>query len=272
MDKLVFEVEIDGEKREVKIDQTVLEAIGKVLGRKVGYHKTWSKGIYARKEEGKDRDGVVEIKFYPSATPDWREEIDVSACITELKKNIMSELEAVYANDPGAEFFPTEDEIRINAPDKAFIKIEKITRKKRSIRGVEREITEKLTERYPELKDLITEDKKIFLHAFFDVDQKYSWIEESAEIRLGLYAHSIKNPRLEQIKKSLRVCAASAQAEFFPGALDKFFDGIDEEEVDELIADLAGSKLFNNALMEYVVKKYPEIAKKCARRQVIRNG
>jgi hypothetical protein len=288
--KITFDVKINGAPKKVEIDHEAVVAIGKILGDEIGlaiksagevkYDRAFSKKIYTDFDYGTK---YMEVKLDFGYDNEWRETISrdghakISECQAALQEKIIKELDNIYAG-LDVNFYPVENGIKIQRPDRAFVEIRREV-KKRSIKGVKRKITDELRKKYGKklskaLKESGMFDSKIkketiMLEDFFDT-HIISYIEE-AEITIGLSVNSIDQNRLEQIKKSLRMCMASAQAKFFPGALDKFFDGIDEEEVDELITDLAGSKLFNNALMGYIVKKYPEVAKKCARKQVIRN-
>jgi hypothetical protein len=291
MSKVVFEVEIDGEKKEVKIDKDAIVAIGKILGDEIGdavrdaagvkYDRVFDEKIYTDFDYGAK---YRRVKLYFGYFKEWKEIISedgyakISGCQVTLQEKIIKELDNIYAG-LDANFYPVENGIKIKRPDSAFVEI-RCEVKRRSIKGVERKISDELRKKYGKklskaLKEsgMFGSEKKetIMLEDYFSPYISDSYIEK-AEITIGLSVNSIDRNRQEKIKKSLRVCAASAQAEFFPGALDKFFADMREEEVDELIADLAGSKLFNNVLMGYVVKKYPEVAKKYARRQVIRNG
>jgi hypothetical protein len=220
------------------------------------------------------------VKLYLEYDNEWKEIISedghakISGCQAALQEKIIKELDNIYAG-LDANFYPVENGIKIKGPDRAFVEIRREV-KRRSIKGVERKISDELRKRYGKklskaLKESGTFGSKkketIMLEDYFSPYISDSYIEK-AEITIGLSVNSIDRNRQEKIKKSLRVCAASAQAEFFPDALDEFFADMREEEVDELIADLARSEHFNDRLKEYVSARYPKLAKKHARRDI----
>jgi hypothetical protein len=264
-------------------------AIGKILGDEIGdavrdaagvkYDRVFDEKIYTDFDYGTKYMGVELYFWWYDNVNEWHETISkdgyakISECQAALQEKIIKELENIYAG-LDANFYPIDNGIKIQRPDRAFVEIRREV-KKRSIDGVERKISDELRKKYGKklskaLKESGMFGSKIKKEAIMLEDYFYPYLSyiQEAEITIGLSVNSIDRNRQEKIKKSLRVCAASAQAEFFPGALDKFFDGIDEEEVDELIADLTASKHFNDTLEEYVSSKYPELAKKHARGKV----